>query len=202
MRGADPEMTTDDPALARGLPTVTIVAIVVALSSCAIRTSTADHYLGPVFYRRGEPCRDGAEVTEVVQVGAAAEAGRQWGLSLGYLARVAAVPRDGHAPCPASQAASDDRRRWHFSPLYTRFDDREAPRFVHRSVVGTQAVAGPESSALSLGAVSATLFTPPPDAFCSFRYDASDPTGMRFTVWTVRPGEPVPEDEILKEVQP
>jgi hypothetical protein len=138
----------------------------------------------------------------VVQFGGAAEAGRQWGLSLGFIDRVAATPRDGIAPCPAEAGSGDDRRQWHFSPLYKRFDDREPPRFVHRSVVGTQAVAGPEGGALSLGAISATLFTPPPDAFCSFRYDASDPTGMRFTVWNVRPGNPVPEEDILKEVQP
>src|SRR6266478_2642247 len=69
-------------------------------SSCAIRSATADHYVGPVLYRRGTPCRDGADVTEVVQVGGAAETGREWGVSLGVIERVAATPRDA-ARAPA-----------------------------------------------------------------------------------------------------
>jgi len=116
--------------------------------------------------------------------------------------RVAATPRDAAASCPPGASGDGDRRRWHFSALYVRFDRREPPRFVHRSVIGTQAVAGAEASALSVGAVSATILLPPPDAYCSFHYDASDPTGMRFTVWNVRGENPASEEEILKEVNP
>lgn len=176
--------------------------LALGLSSCTIRTRTADHYFGPVLYRRGEPCRDGADVTQVVQLGGAMEAGRQWGLSLGLVDRVSARPRDAAIPCPHEPASPEDRRRWRFSPLYVRFEGQEPPRFVHRSVLGTQAVAGPEAGAVSLGAISATLFVPPPDAFCSMHYDASDPTGLRFTVWNVRPGDAVLEEDILKEVEP
>jgi hypothetical protein len=177
------------------------VVLLGVASSCAIRTSSAEHYVGPILYRRGTPCRDGADVLQVVQLGGAGEAGRQWGVSLGLVERVSATPRDGMQGCAAEPRADGERRRWHFSPLYTRFEHSEVPRFVHRSIIGTQAVAGVESTAVSLGIVSATLLLPPPDAFCSFHYDGSDPTGMRFTVWTVRPDTDVPEEDILKEVE-
>jgi hypothetical protein len=181
--------------LHRGTPSLLLL-----LASCAVRTGTVEHYVGPALYRSGTACRDGADVTEVLQVGGAAETGHQWGVSFGILDRVAATPRDGRASCTPDASTTGDHARWYFSPLYVRFERREAPRFVHRSIVGTQAVTGSEASGVSVGAISATVLLPPPDAYCSFRYDASDPTGMRFTVWSVGGEDRALEDQILKEV--
>jgi len=182
----------------RHVLSVTLVPVVV--SSCAFRTAGADHYVGPILYRTAAACPDGADTTQVVSVGAAIETGRQWGLSLGFIERVAASPRDGEIPCSTAAQGGTVDRRWHVSAIYVRFDHDEPPRFVHRSVVGAQAVAGLEANALSIGAISATLLLPPPDAYCNLRYDARDPTGMHFTVWRVRADHPPPEREILEEI--
>jgi hypothetical protein len=185
-----------------------VVAPLAFVTGCAVRTPWVDHYLGPVLYRSLAPCRDGAELSQVVAAGALAEVGRQAGLSLGVVDRVAVVPREaGDGSCGGDRSravlgvpADPAPRRWAFSPFYLRVQRTGEVRLSHRVLTGMQAVVGPEATALSLGGVAATLVRPPTDAFCAIRFDASRPMETRFTVWTVGSGASVPEQEILEEV--
>jgi hypothetical protein len=185
-----------------------LLVLALAGAGCAIRTSGADHYVGPLFHRTTAACGS-TYVSEVLHVGPLAEVGRQTGVSVGIVERVAVTP------APGSDAPCDDRAgkpllgvppspqpgRWAFSPFYLRVARRGEPRLVRRSLSGAQLAVGAETMALSLGAVFTTLVSPPDDAVCAIRFDASRPMETRFTVWTVRPDGSIPEAAIFEEVQ-
>lgn len=167
-----------------------------AASGCAVRTARHDYYLGPVLHRHVTVCERGADVSQVLSIGPLGEVGRQSGLALGVVDRVAVVPHE-----PAGPACTPSGEpRWRFSPFYLHVAHRDEPRLVRRMLVGAQATAGSETTALSIGGVATTVIRPPDDAVVRLRFDARQPMHTHFSVWTVRPGTALPESEILEEV--
>jgi hypothetical protein len=185
-----------------------LTLMVLACAGCALRTAAADYYVGPLLHRTVARCGE-TQVSQVVHVGALAEVGRQTGISIGLVDRIAVTPAPpDDAACDPSEpealvAVPPDPApgAWSFSPLYLRVPRRGEPRLVRRALTGAQLAAGPESTALSLGAVFTTLMHPPDDAFAAVRFDASRPMESRFTVWTVSEDAPIPETTILEEFQ-
>jgi hypothetical protein len=81
-----------------------ILLVCLAAGGCAWRTGTAEHYVGPVRFRYNAPAADRPATSQVVAIGLLGEIGRQLGISLGVIDRIAVSPRDRTFP------AGDDPR--------------------------------------------------------------------------------------------
>jgi hypothetical protein len=181
-----------------------VSSLLAALSTgCAIRLSGREHYLGPVLYRSTPPCRPDGDLAQTAHVGMLVEAGSQWGATIGLADRIVAAPVD--AACTETWAALAPLRfgttpeHWSLSLLYLRRTPLREPVFVRRRVVGARATVGTEMRSVSIGAVTTTAVTPPPDVLCALHFSERAPLRTRLRLWqTVPPGG---EEEILKEVE-
>ncbi len=167
-----------------------------ALPACAWRSDAGEHYFGPVLYRTAFDAKSRTEVAEVVHVGLLGEAGRQVGLSLGVVRRLAASSTTEAGVDAASASTVIDAPHWAFSPFYVKLTRTGRPRFVRRAIYGMQAAFGAEVRALSAGVVTRTLFEPPPDAISSLRFEADSPMQTRLRIWSVPPGTPLPDSTV------
>ena len=184
------------------------------LHGCAWRSGAAEHYLGPVLFRYSPSLEDRPAISQVVAMGVFGEGGRQWGLSLGVVARITISPRllDGTEPVatpnsprwstPLNPLGSPVPGRWNFSPFYLRVDRVQLPGLVARRLYGLQLVAGPEIHAVSLGMTSLMRVEVPNDAIALVRFDAHAPLAARFSMWRTRPDYNLPLTEILEEMSP
>jgi hypothetical protein len=193
-----------------------ILLAALATGGCAWRTGTAEHYVGPVLFRYSAPADDRPGTTQVVAIGILGEIGRQLGLSLGVVDRIAVSAHDrsrpdtddpGPAPTwstPLSPLPPPAPDRWNASLLYLRVTGRVTgaaeSAFVVRTLYGIQLVTGPEARAASAGVVSLTRLQLPDDAIAVLHYDARAPLAARFSVWRASPDRVVPAAEILEEV--
>lgn len=168
---------------------------------CAWRSGEAAHYFGPVIYRYNVPTEGRPAVSQVVAIGMLAEAGRQWGLTLGVAEHtsVSPVPTDASEwPAPRSLLSTPIPERWNVSPLYVRLPG-SAPGLVTRRLHGMQLVAGEEQWAASLGMKAVTTVRIPDDAFARIEYDSSAPLSTRFSVWRMNQLSESQLSEVLKE---
>jgi hypothetical protein len=173
-------------------------AVVPLATGCSWRRGGDEHYFGPVVFRHRQPPVADAYITDIVRFGVLVEAGTQWGIAIGANRRVAAAPLDAcgeapvNAPVRSSALLAAGGERWVFSPFYLRIENVPPPRFVARTTYGFELTAGPEVAALSLGATSRTLLTPPADSLSRFVYDASRPLATRFLACRDVLGRPLP----------
>ncbi len=188
-----------------------LVVLVVACSlfGCAWRTATAEHYFGPVLFRVS--WLDGAAPTsQVLAIGILAEGGRQWGVSLGVMERIAVSPvymqgTDIEEPQRRPQwsalgaAVLPAVRHWMFSPVYLRVEEIGTPVLVARRLFGAQIVAGPEARAASLGVVSLAHVDVPDDAFSQIHFDSRAPMATRVRVWRAGPDHELPPVHLFEE---
>ena len=194
---------------ARGLLAILLACLA---GGCAWRTGTAEHYVGPVLFRYSAPADDLPATSQVVAIGILGEIGRQLGISLGVIDRIAVSPRDRTSPgaddpgptpawsTPLSPLPSPTPGRWNASFLYLRVTGAGEPALVVRNLYGVQLVAGAEARAASLGVVSTTRVRLPEDAIAVLHFDARAPLATRFSVWRAGADGVVPAAEILKEV--
>jgi hypothetical protein len=189
-----------------------ILLACLAAGGCAWRTGAAEHYVGPVLFRYSAPADDGPATSQVVAIGVLGEIGRQVGISLGVIDRIAVSPRDRSSPdagdpgasaawsTPLSPLPAPGPGRWNASLVYQRVTGAGEPALVVRNLYGVQLVTGPEARAASLGVVSTTRVQLPEDAIAVLHYDARAPLAARFSVWRAGADGVVPAAEILKEV--
>jgi hypothetical protein len=168
-----------------------VVLIATTLGGCVVRTAATDHHVGPTLFRTRTACEEGTRVSQVVNVGLVAEMGRQWGVVVGASDRLAARsagdctdPAQPQWRSPITVPLDPDPQRWTFSPLYVGLSAAGDAPLVRRSMVGLQAAAGSELTALSLGFTTRMLVRPPDDAFCAVRVHSHRPLETRVIVWT------------------
>ena len=186
--------------------------LVAGLGGCAWRSASAEHYLGPVLFRYSEPRPDRAAIHQVVAIGALAEGGSQWGLTLGVVHRTSVVPRivgveePVTAPTPVARWTPVDvppePGRWNVSWFYLRLPAPRSMGLITRRLYGAQVIAGPELSAVSLGITAVTRVRVPDDALVHVIYDSHAPLSAVFSVWPVGPDGPLPFPDVLEEVMP
>jgi hypothetical protein len=142
-----------------------LLLVTLPLYGCAWRSGAAEYYFGPVLFRYSPPLEDRPAISQVTAIGVFGEAGRQWGLSLGVVARTTISPRligsteSGATPnsprwsTPLNPLGAPVPGRWNFSLLYLRVDGMQPPGPLARQLYGLQLVAGPEVRAASLGRI-------------------------------------------------
>ena len=174
-----------------------VCTIALSQSSCAWRTSRADHVFGPALYRFSPPSHQKPAVVQTLHLPFLLEGGRQWGVSVGGIQRLALAPRrsNGAAGSEKSEAQpqgcwiSSEPGNWHMSWLYLRAPLREPPVFIRRSVVGLHAGGGAEERGLSLGYSSVTATTPREAALYELDFDSRHPLDATFVVTPVATAE-------------
>ncbi len=150
------------------------------LTGCAWRTQRAEHVFGPTLYRFHQNATNLSVVSQTAHFPVLMEGGTQWGLSLGYSRRLSLTPRPAPASLtnsglPSAWGGQAKPGRWQWSWLYLRAPLQAPPFFIARGLVGLQAGAGTEESALSLGYSSMTSTRPEPDSLYSLDYDSRRP---------------------------
>lgn len=161
--------------------------ILLSCTACAWRRGGQEHYFGPVMFRSQEPPAGAARITDVIRFGLLLEGGSQWGIALGANRRIAVAPVEVCGPgTPVSgitvfgllTAAGEE---WTFSPFYLRIMDAPAAAFWSRTSYGAEVTAGPEIAAISLGAMSRTLFVPAVDSLSRLVFDDSRPLATKLS---------------------
>ena len=190
-----------------------VFCVALLSSGCAWRMGNVEHYIGPVLFRYVGPPSGKAYVSQVIRYGISAEAGSEWGVSVGVSERIAVAPLplpDGEArpPAPAprwstplSLLRAPAANNWNLSVIYLRVEGLPRPHLVSRTIYGAEILVGSEVNALSVGAVWRTLFTPPENAFSMVHFDTSRPLEARAWVWFDAPERSVPISELLKEIE-
>lgn len=168
-----------------------VLSCSILVSACAIRTSQAEHYLGPVLYTTGRHATV-QSMSEQLHFPLLAEVGTQWGLSVGVVRRVRAVPlilNTEGAPDPANQP--EHLISWgllqlssntFLSPLYLRVTPSEPPEFLVRSVVGASIGVGSEQNTLTAGMKHMTEFRPVTSGIHFLCYQSARPGRMSYVV--------------------
>jgi hypothetical protein len=175
-----------------------VLAILLAPTGCAWRRGGHEHYVGPLVFRHREPPVAEARITDIVRFGVLFEGGDQWGLAVGATRRLVAAPIDvcekpgAAAPLRSSALLAAGGEGWRFSPFYLRIQNAPPATFVSRTSYGAELTAGPEVAALSIGATSRTLLTPPADSLSRFVYDAAHPLATRFSACRDVSDRPLP----------
>jgi hypothetical protein len=198
----------------RSLRVLLAAFLVVAPGGCAWRSGGVEHYLGPVLFRYNEPRADTAATHQVIAVGALAEGGSQWGLSLGVVQRTTVSPRfigsTESAPStrpvswssPFGALGQAEPGRWQLSLFYLRLTAAETAGLVARRLYGAQVVVGRELNAASIGMTAVTRVHMPDDALVLVDYDARAPMSAVFSVWPVGREQELPLSNVLEEVTP
>lgn len=189
---------------------VAVLSAALLASGCAWHAAGTEHYFGPVLFRYRETPDHGTLVSEVIRLAVAGEAGRQWGISVGMSRRLMAAAQDSciekeepispRLRVALSPYGTPHPGRWTFSPVYLRVDHLAETRFVSRTLYGAEVTAGHETSALSLGVVSRSLFEVPGDSFVRLRFDTDRPMETTLRLCRDLPGRPLPLT-ILEEIE-
>ncbi len=184
-----------------------LAALIVLASqsaACAVRTTSSEHYFGPVLFRSMRPPQGRAHVHETRHFGVLFESGTQWGILLGFIDRIAAAPLevdsianihesngpDTHWTKALGGVDEVDQSDWQFSLLHLRGGPRRRPEFLARTVVGSEIGFGAESRAVSIGYSRTAVLRVPDDQICALHFISDAPLAMRFERWKRRPGEP------------
>jgi hypothetical protein len=144
-------------------------------------------------FRYAAPPQANAYVSEQRHFLVLIETGQQWGMSVGWNARVAVSPRRGGGGLDESEKAppwrwstpfgSPEEGRWNLSLIYLAGERVPGAEFISRSTIGARMGIGAEVKALSIGAVSETQLRPRSDAMYVLSYDSSRPLETSFQVW-------------------
>jgi hypothetical protein len=190
-----------------------LLAIASLSTNCALRTHSAEYYIGPALFRYGEPGGNSGTILQTRHIGIIAEIGDPWGVSFGFVDRIAASPAKAELD---STTPSSDRRlwssvasipgplragAWRFSPFFIRAEGLERPIFLVRTVLGAQAIGGREGYAVSVGFVRTSLLEPPPDAICALSYNGRDPMKTWFKTWHTTVDQTVALPRILEDIR-
>lgn len=159
-----------------------------AFSGCAWRTDRADHVLGPAFYRFKHSASGRVVAVQSVHAPLLLEGGRQWGVSVGAMQRLALVPERRIQDTEGRQVSAPLRLlwnrpqpgRWQFSLLYSRIPLGQSPVFLQRRSLGITASIGAEERALSLGYSSFTAMNPREEALYIFDFQSRRPLNATF----------------------
>lgn len=168
-----------------------------ALTGCAWRSMTADHYFGPVLFRSSAPPSGRAYVNQVMRIGVSGEAGTNWGVTFGVSERTMVAPEDFSAGNPHQNAKTfrpetpsvrhgadaEHTEQWHFSPFYLRVERPQNAFFIARTTYGAELGAGDEACALTAGFARRTLFTPPDNSISQIHFEAAHPLQASARIW-------------------
>lgn len=160
------------------------------LAGCAWRTDQADHVFGPTVYRFRGTSPGNSAVFQTFHAPLLLEGGRQWGLSVGGVQRLALVAKRGEAETALQNAGEPPRGwlihpapdHWRFSLFYLRAPLHEPPVFIRRSVLGATGGAGMEERTLSFGYSSMTATNPREDAVYQLDFDSRHPLDATLVV--------------------
>lgn len=181
------------------------LVVVVLFPGCAWRTGNVEHYFGPVLFRYSDAAESACNVTDVLGLGILAEGGRQWGLSAGFVNRLAAAPRQQATQTqwtrPWSLWRTTTPREWNLSLLYLRGENVSSPLLVRRQLVGAGVLVGNEITALSVGYASRVNIAPRDDSFSIVVFDSSKPLASRCEVLPASAAEDGALFSALQEVQ-
>lgn len=171
------------------------VIITLLQCGCVWRTSTSEHYIGPVLFRYAASSAYEAVVWQHRHFPLVVEAGRQWGMSLWWFDRIAAFPKDLDEPehqrvptswrrwwLPFSSGEEISQGEWAWSPFYLRGDSLPIPEFVCRTHLGLVIEMGAEARSAGFGFSQSTQLIPHDHAFYVFRFDKTRPMNTRFVV--------------------
>jgi hypothetical protein len=160
-----------------------------SLYGCIIRTSHADHYLGPVILVQGS-ADVSAGTSEQIHFPAVIEMGTQWGISIGLIKRVVGSPDE----VTSSNDAGHPQNRILVSTfmgfpltsnalislLYLRAEQEALPEFRMRSLIGGRIGFGAEYRSASIGVVHTTEFVPLKEGLYFLCYRSNQPEALRF----------------------
>lgn len=161
------------------------------INGCAVRTSQAEYYFGPVLYTTGQQATV-QSMSEQTHFPFLAEAGTQWGLSIGVIRRVRAIPLILNAaglPAPSNQL--EHLTSWggiqlssntFLSLFYLRATPSEPPEFLARSIVGASIGVGSEQNTLTAGIKYVTEFRPLTSGIHRLCYQSGAPGRMNYVV--------------------
>jgi hypothetical protein len=182
------------------------------LGGCSWQSDNAEHFIGPMLFRYSAPPIGKAYVGQVIRFGISAEAGINWGLSIGLLDRVAVTPlvstpgktvQAQSIPqwvMPLGHSRTPEAGRWNFCLVYCRVERKAGIFFISRTIHGAEMVVGGEANAFSIGIVSRTLFTPPDDAIAKLHYERARPLESQAMVWFDIPERGDLPSGLLKEI--
>lgn len=182
-----------------------LIILLPGLTGCAWRTSHADHVLGPTFYRFNKFSPEGSLTVQTLHVPLLLEGGRQWGVSIGGVQRLAMVPGETQRTAansdeqPRGCFISSQPNEWHFSWFYVRAPLRKPPVFVRRSLVGAHGGVGVEERTFSLGYSSTTATTPHEEAIYRLEFDSRHPLDATFVMNPAADPEPTKQNPSLKK---
>jgi hypothetical protein len=173
-----------------------VVTVSAVASGCAWSGAGVAHYVGPVFFRHAEPLTARSQVSQILRIGAAIEAGTQWSVIAGVAERIAVAPvlataAPSESPSWRSVLSMPMRGGWRLSPIYLRVTI--VPALVHRATWGFEAAAGTELTGLSLGLTKRTVIRPPGDALGIVQFAPGRPLETIFTIWPSSAGLPLPD---------
>lgn len=186
--------------------------VVLPSGGCTWRSNGVEHYIGPVAFRYASPPKARAYVGQVVRWGIATEGGSSWGIALGRSERITVEPisstdkeRIPATERPRWQVPSGffqlpGEGDWNLSLIYLRVDAVAVPTFFCRTIYGAEAVAGNETIAFSIGAVTRTQFSPPKNAFSKLHFDSARPMDAVGRVWPDISESSIPSSDLLREI--
>jgi hypothetical protein len=160
-------------------------------NGCAIRTSQAEHYFGPMLYTTGQQATV-QSMSEQRHFPFLAEIGTQWGLSVGIIRRVRAIPLIlDEMGKPDSTNRLEHIWSWggiqlssntFLSLLYLLASPSDPPEFLARSIVGASIGIGSEQNALTAGTKRMTEFRPLTSGIHRLCYQSEAPGRMNYVV--------------------
>ncbi|MDH5738921.1 MAG: hypothetical protein OEY77_01195 [Nitrospira sp.] len=161
------------------------------VSGCAVRTSQGEHYIGPVLYTTGQQATV-QSMSEQRHFPVLVEVGTQWGLSIGVIRRVRAVPLILDEMGQRHSANQPEHiRSWgmiRLSPttflslLYLRATPSEPPKFLARSILGISLGVGSEQYTLTAGMKHVTEVRPITEGIHRLCYQSGAPERMSYVV--------------------
>ena len=160
-------------------------------SGCAVRTSQAEHYIGPILYTTGQQATV-QSMSEQRHFPFLAEVGTQWGLSIGVIRRVRAVPLVLDEMGRLDSANQPEHiRSWgmirlssttFLSLLYLRSTPSKPPEFLARSILGVSLGVGSEQYALTAGMKHVADVRPITKGIHRLCYQSGAPERMNYVV--------------------
>ncbi|MEX5220069.1 MAG: hypothetical protein NW701_19785 [Nitrospira sp.] len=163
------------------------------LTGCVWRGRTTDHYIGPLLFGTEEPRAKVERIDEQVHFPALIESGRQWGISLGIVRRITAIPQRVGAGRSMKRLGTSTpffiipiTKHLALSPIYLRINRQTGPELRIRSLVGFQGAMGDEGNFLSIGLSTTWEFMPLQDGTYILCHDSHRPLETTFTVYKDR----------------
>lgn len=156
-------------------------------AGCVWRMPSVEQYWGPVLYRYAQPPNASAYVFEQKHLlPLVLEGGDQWGVSLGYTARLVAAPV---SPTQKASFQLDQEgtgsacpvKTWCVSLFRLKATRLPQPQLIDRMNVGIRFGSGEEWTGVSGGVVYTTEQRPGADALSILSYAPGRPMDMVFT---------------------